>query len=171
MIFEDDDAHGVAVIEAARLEALAAPGEILATDLVQRLGQRRVDAGFEEVGSHALKGLDQPVVIVRVVDTGADDAASRPLPEPSRWTGGSRWSDGPTRSSAVLAGWDDGPGRAAPRPSSSPGSRGWASRASSPRSPIGAHADGALVLAGACDSDLAVPYQPFAVGLRRRAGG
>ena len=35
---EDGDDHGVAVIEAARLEALAAPGEILATDLVQRLG-------------------------------------------------------------------------------------------------------------------------------------
>ena len=30
-----------------------------------------------------------------------------------------------------------------------------------------AHADGALVLAGMCDSELAVPYQPFAMALRR----
>ena len=43
---EDGDDHGVAVIEAARLEALAAPGEILATDLVERLGYRRADAAF-----------------------------------------------------------------------------------------------------------------------------
>ncbi len=32
-----------------------------------------------------------------------------------------------------------------------------------------AHADGALVLAGVCDSDLAVPYQPFAMAFERRA--
>src|SRR4051794_29094918 len=75
----DDDMHGVAAAEAARLEAMAAPGEILATDLVQRLGERRVDASFEDLGAHTLRGLDRPVVVVRVVDRAAD-AAGRPLP-------------------------------------------------------------------------------------------
>lgn len=58
VVHEDGDDHGVAVIEAARLEALAAPGEILATDLVGRLGARRARATFEPVGAHQLKGLD-----------------------------------------------------------------------------------------------------------------
>ncbi len=40
-------AKDVAVIEAARLEALAEPGEILATELVARLGSRRARATFE----------------------------------------------------------------------------------------------------------------------------
>ena len=58
---DDGDEHGVAVIEAARLEALAEPGEILATKSVQLMGARRADAQFEDVGTRALKGLDDPV--------------------------------------------------------------------------------------------------------------
>ena len=161
---EDGDIHGVAVIEAARLEALAAPGEILTTDLVQRLGQRRVDAGFEEVGLRTVKGLDHPVQVVRVVDVG-DDASARPMPRvvasdrrfPLVGRSGDlaaavrRWDQVKAgRSSTVLVTGQPGMGK----------SRFIAHLAGV------AHADGALVLAGACDSDLAVPYQPMAMAFK-----
>ena len=79
--FDDDDYHGMAVIEAARLEALAAPGEILASDMVRLLGQRRSEAAFEEVGEHQLKGLERPVLVHRVVDLVAPETT---LPYPRR---------------------------------------------------------------------------------------
>ncbi len=49
-IDEAGDQAGLAVVEAARLEALARPGEILATEMVRMLGQRRSSVAFEEVG-------------------------------------------------------------------------------------------------------------------------
>lgn len=162
VVEDDGDVHGVAVIEGARLEAMAAPGEILATDLVERLGRRRVDATFEPAGTHTLKGLDQPVTVVRVL--AAADGGARPVPrslavDPRfplvgraddlerafRAWDGVRAGGGAT----VLVGGQPGIGK----------SRFLAQIAER------AHADGALVLAGACDSDLAVPYQPFALAL------
>jgi adenylate cyclase len=68
VVIDDDDHHGVAVIEAARLEAMARPGEILATDVVRMLGHRRANVMFEELGERTLKGLDRPVLVHRVID-------------------------------------------------------------------------------------------------------
>jgi class 3 adenylate cyclase/tetratricopeptide (TPR) repeat protein len=160
VVEEDDDVHGVAVIEGARLEAMAGPGEILVTDLVPRLGQRRLDVEFEEVGSHSLKGLDQPVSVLRVIDNSvARDV--RPIPRAvvldERFPLVGRdsdmevalrtWRDVQTGSAhTVLVAGQPGIGK----------SRFIAQLVAR------AHAAGALVLAGVCDSDLAVPYQPFA---------
>jgi class 3 adenylate cyclase len=135
---DHDDAHGVAVIEAVRFEALAAPGEILATDLVERLGQRRSDAVFEEVGERRLKGLDGPVKVLRIVDTHADT----PL---QNWR---EVAAGATRT--LLVSGQPGVGK----------SRLVAQLVNR------AYAEGATVLAGVCDSDFIVPYQPFAMALR-----
>jgi class 3 adenylate cyclase len=160
---EEGDDHGVAVIEAARLEAMAAPGEILATDLVERLGYRRAEAAFEEIGAHQLKGLDKPIVVVRVLDI-APDSAALPMPRAlaldrrfplvgrssamqqllSQWIGARSGS-----SRAVLIVGQPGVGK----------TRLIAQAAER------AHADGAVVLAGICDSELPVPYQPFAMAL------
>lgn len=158
---EDGDLHGVAVIEGARLEALAAPGEILVSDLVLRLGQRRLDVDFEEVGSRTLKGLDQPVTVFRVIDTaGAADrrpvpravAVDRRFPMVGRAddlaVAAGLWGEVQAgRSATVLVAGQPGIGK---------------SRFIAQVADV-AHADGALVLAGVCDSDLAVPYQPFAM--------
>ena len=161
VIDEDDDTHGVAVIEGARLEAMAAPGEILVTDLVERLGRRRVDADFEEVGTHTLKGLDDPVTVLRVVDTSVH-GASRQVPRvvtlDRRFPLVGRADD----LAVALGRWDQARAgsAAAVLVAGQPGigkSRFIAQVADR------AHADGALVLAGVCDSDLAVPYQPFAM--------
>jgi hypothetical protein len=159
----DDDDHGIAVIEAARLEALAAPGEILATDLVERLGGRRVDAVFESVGERDLKGLDRPVSIVRVVDAVADMADRSvprvltldrrfPLVGRSDDLGRAlrRWRDVTEgRAGTVLVTGAPGIGK----------SRFVAQVADR------THIEGALVVAGVCDAEFDVPYQPFASAL------
>lgn len=160
---EDGDDHGVAVIEAARLEALAAPGEILAIDLVDRLGARRADASFEEVGSRTLKGLDRPVSVVRVVDVGADPAV---LPVPKALTVDRRF---PLvgRSSAMeqtMRRWQAaGTGR--PSALLITGQAGMGKTRLIAQAAEQAHHDGAIVVAGICDSELPVPYQPFAMAL------
>jgi class 3 adenylate cyclase len=159
-----DDAHGVAVIEAVRLEAQAAPGEILATDLVERLGRRRSDAAFEVVGERRLKGLDGPVQVLRIVDTAASSqlhALPKALMIDRRFPLVGR--DVPL--AEALQSWRE--------------VRSGASRTVLISGPPGvgksrlvaqlvdrAHGDGAVVLAGACDSDFVVPYQPFAAALR-----
>ncbi|MEQ1872527.1 MAG: AAA family ATPase [Ilumatobacteraceae bacterium] len=159
---EDGDEHGVAIIEAARLEALAKPGEILATKLVQQMGERRVDAQFLDVGTQTLKGLDDPVEVVRVLDTVDADALPMPralaidrrFPIVGRTAVidqiARRWSEATEGSvSTLLVTGQPGIGK----------SRVIADAA------VQAHADGALVLAGICDGERPVPYQPFAMAL------
>lgn len=159
---DDGDEHGVAVIEAARLEALAEPGEILATKSVQLMGARRADAQFEDVGTRALKGLDDPVEIVRVLDTHSGDSVPMPralaidrrFPIVGRTAVinqiAQRWQAACKGTAAtLLVTGQPGIGK----------SRVIADAA------LQAHADGALVLAGICDGERPVPYQPFAMAL------
>ena len=60
--FPDDDVRGIAVHLAARVSALAGPGEVLVSrtvrDLVAGSGIR-----FTERGSHTLKGWQEPMEI------------------------------------------------------------------------------------------------------------
>jgi class 3 adenylate cyclase/tetratricopeptide (TPR) repeat protein len=157
------DHHGMAVIEAARLEAIARPGEILATDVVRVLGQRRAQVVFEEVGERTLKGLDRPVVVHRVIDAATVAAPSLPrvLSSDRRFPLVGRDEELRT----LVSSWEQ--------------ARIGSPRFAFVRGPAGAgksrltaqlaehvHGDGGLVLAGSCDSDLEVPYQPFADALR-----
>ncbi len=161
--FEDGDDHGVAVIEAARLEALAAPGEILAIDLVQRLGARRADASFDEIGSRTLKGLDLPVSVVRVVDVGDDPTV---LPVPKTLTIDPRF---PLVGRSFAMEQTIGCWQAASAGHASTllitGQAGMGKTRLIAQAVQQAHADGAIVVAGICDSELPVPYQPFAMAL------
>jgi class 3 adenylate cyclase/tetratricopeptide (TPR) repeat protein len=169
VVYEDDDDHGVAVIEAARLEALAEPGETLATDLVRLLGQRRGDADFEPAGTHELKGLDERVSVVRVVDT-AQDLASRPLPRALKADGRFPLVGRGEEVATGLRSWREvrSGGTALALVAGQPGigkSRVVAQIAQR------AHADGATVLAGTCDADVEVPYQPFAQSFEEASAG
>jgi class 3 adenylate cyclase len=167
VVIDDDDHHGVAVIEAARLEALARPGEILATDVVRMLGHRRANVVFEEVGERTLKGLDRPVLVHRVIDLSASVVPPVPrvlvgdhlLPLVGRDRQVAQISDAwhearSGTSGLVLVSGSPGLGK---------------TRLVSHLAAL-AHADGAIVLAGTCDSDLAVPYDPFAMAFREVAG-
>ena len=59
--FENDDCFGTPVIEAARLCALAEPGEILVADLVRLLARGRSDVELTPRGPMTLKGLPEPL--------------------------------------------------------------------------------------------------------------
>lgn len=159
--FEDEDIHGVAVIEAARLERLAGPGEVWCTDLVRRLGALRVDAEFESIGERILKGLDDPVSVVRIVDT-RTGANARPM---ARAVLGDRRFPMVGRDEDVLsalASWEDA-SAGLTRVVLVTGQAGLGKSRFIAHLANHAHAAGAMVLAGACDSDLDVPYQPFAM--------
>jgi len=166
VIIDDGDHHGVAVIEAARLEALARPGEILATDVVRVLGRRRSKVAFEQVGERLLEGLDHPVLVHRVIDVEMATASAMPrllvVDHHLPLVGRDRELEQFDRLWAEARGEVAGlllvrgrPGLGKTRLISACAAR--------------AHDDGAMVMAGACDSDLAVPYEPFAVALREVA--
>jgi class 3 adenylate cyclase/pimeloyl-ACP methyl ester carboxylesterase len=78
---DGDDYAGMPVVEAARLEAQAAPGQTLANAIVRSLVGTRRALRFRDVGALMLKGLPAPLAAVEVVDTDiADDGAIAPVP-------------------------------------------------------------------------------------------
>ncbi len=166
-IDDGGDHRGVAVIEAARLEALARPGEILATDMVRMLGSRRSNVTFEEVGERSLKGLDLPVLVHRVVDLTGASAPTIPrmlATEPRLpLVGRARHVD------EFHAQWDRARAGTAAlmlvRGQPGIGKTRFVSHCAAL-----AHANGAMVLAGSSSSDLGVPYEPFAVAFHAISG-
>jgi class 3 adenylate cyclase/tetratricopeptide (TPR) repeat protein len=161
--FEDDDVHGTPVVEASRLCGAAAGGEILAADLVRALAGSATEARFTSVGPLELKGLAQGLPAVRV-DWEPAAASTIPLPSLLANVGrifvgrddelerlGQLWKEAAAgeRRVALLAG-EPGVGK----------TRLAAELA------VSMDAESAAVLAGRCDEDLGVPYQPFVEALR-----
>jgi class 3 adenylate cyclase/pimeloyl-ACP methyl ester carboxylesterase len=75
------DWSGIPVVEAARLEAAAAPGQTLASAVVRSLVGTRRALRFRDVGTLTLKGLPAPLATVEVVDAEIADRA--PATQPS----------------------------------------------------------------------------------------
>lgn len=161
--FEENDVFGIPVVEAARLVTAARGGQILVTALVRAVGGGRSGASFTDLGPLSLKGLPEPVPICEVAwEPHADPA----LPLPALLT-----DVGP-----IFVGRDDDLGRLAQLwKEAAAGERRVALLAGEPG--VGktrlaaelagrAHAEGAALLAGHCDEDLGVPYQPFVEALR-----
>lgn len=65
------DYTGMPIVEAARLESAAKPGQTLANAVVRALVGTRRSFRFAEVGELDLKGIPTPLATVEVVDTGA----------------------------------------------------------------------------------------------------
>jgi class 3 adenylate cyclase/tetratricopeptide (TPR) repeat protein len=166
VVFEGDDCFGTPVIEAARLCGAARGGQILASELVR--GLARAGRGtFTPVGSLELKGLPEPIPVVEV---GWEPLPQSPVPLPTFLTDigrifvgrdgdldrlGQLWNEtaaGELRV-ALLAG-EPGVGK---------------TRLAAELARL-VHDDGATVLAGRCDEDLGVPYQPFVEALRTFVG-
>ncbi|MFO1069245.1 MAG: adenylate/guanylate cyclase domain-containing protein [Geminicoccaceae bacterium] len=76
VIVEGDDLYGDGINIAARLEALAEPGGIIASATVADHAQRKVEARFEPLGERRLKNIAEPVRVFRVVAAG--DATPAP---------------------------------------------------------------------------------------------
>ena len=165
VVFEKDDCFGTPVIEAARLCAAANGGQILASEIVRWMA-RSGGSTFTPVGSLELKGLSEPVPTVEV---GWEPLAQSSVPLPTFLTDigrifvgrdgeldrlGQLWKEtsaGQLRV-ALLAGE---PGVGKTRLAAELARR--------------VHEEGATVLAGRCDEDLGVPYQPFVEALRHFA--
>jgi class 3 adenylate cyclase len=162
VVFENDDCFGTPVIEAARLCAAAAGGQILASEIVRWMA-RSGGSTFSPVGSLELKGLPEPVPTVEV---GWEPLAQSSVPLPSFLTDigrifvgrdgeldrlGQLWKEAMAGEHRVaLLGGEPGVGK----------TRLAAELARK------VHEEGATVLVGRCDEDLGVPYQPFVEALR-----
>ncbi len=65
---DGDEFSGMPIVEAARLEASAAPGQTLANAVVRTLVGTRRALRFRDVGSLTLKGIPEPLATVEVID-------------------------------------------------------------------------------------------------------
>ena len=161
--FEEADCFGTPVIEAARLCAAADGGQILVTEVVRVLAGSAGGHQLASVGALDLKGLPAPVSACEVI---WEPLAEPPLPMPPLLTRAGRifvgraeelerllqlWKEAMAgeRRVALLAG-EPGIGK----------TRLATELAGAVRE------GGAVVLAGRCDEDLGVPYQPFVEALR-----
>jgi class 3 adenylate cyclase len=162
VVFEEGDCFGTPVIEAARLCGSAQGGQILASELVRGLAHAAEET-FTSIGALELKGLAKPLPTVQV-DWHPPPRSTVPLPAFLTEMGrifvgrdgeldrlGQLWKEavaGELRV-AFLAGE---PGIGKTRLAAELARR--------------VHDEGATVLAGRCDEDLGVPYQPFVEALR-----
>jgi class 3 adenylate cyclase/tetratricopeptide (TPR) repeat protein len=162
--FEDDDVHGTPVIEASRLCAAADGGAILAAEVVRILSGSVGGHTYTAVGPLELKGLDHPVHTVQVA---WEPTATASLPIPPLLTELGRVFVGrETELERVKLRWKE----------ALAGERRVVLFAGEPgvgKTRLAAEAAafvyeefGGVVLAGRCDEDLGVPYQPFVEALR-----
>jgi class 3 adenylate cyclase/tetratricopeptide (TPR) repeat protein len=162
--FVANDCHGRAVVEAARLEAAAAPGQILASGLVRALAGSRGQHDFDPLGVLDLKGLE-PVDAFQVRWEPLTPSATLPMPwrmdvEPRSGVVGRATELQILREAAeqarrgersvVLLGGEAGVGKTT-------------LVAELARA---VHADATTVLYGACDEDITIPYRMFVETLR-----
>ena len=164
--FEEGDVFGTPVVEAARLVASASAGQILCTALVRAIAGSRAGVTFSDRGAMELRGLPDPVAVCEVEWTPRAEAGAIALP--SLLTGGrifvgreeplerlrQRWKEAVSgERRLVLVGGEPGVGK----------TRLAIALAQS------LYDEGAVVLAGRCDEDLGVPYQPVVEALRHYA--
>jgi WD40 repeat protein/DNA-binding SARP family transcriptional activator len=80
---DEDDYFGTSVVVARRLCDAAAPGQIVASDLVRELVEPRRRFTFADAGSTALKGLAEPVPAVEILGESTEvEAEPRTPAEP-----------------------------------------------------------------------------------------
>jgi adenylate cyclase len=90
VMVDDGDMFGDGVNVAARIEALAAPGEICVSASVREQVGEKLPIGFSDLGEHGVKNIARPVRVYRVENAAeavvgsADDRTTAPLPLPDR---------------------------------------------------------------------------------------
>ena len=166
VVYEDGDYFGDPVIEASRLCAACAPGQILAADVVRLMAGRRSALETRRLGEVALKGLREPVLAVEVLWEPIVIARPEPdVPLPRRLD--ERRVRGPN----VVGRRDELASLAATAKRVFAGGGRHlvlvAGEAGQGKTTLVAEAarrafnDGACVLFGHCEEDLATPYQLF----------
>jgi class 3 adenylate cyclase len=161
---DGNDVFGEPVTVATRLCAAASPGQVLTTDLVRELAGGRGGFEWERVGGLFLKGIDEPVACSAARPPADADTLLR-LPRPLRARAAEFFVGRVDAVDTLVRSWKDAltGERRAVVVSGEPGVGKSRLVATVTRT---ADEDGALVLFGRCEEDLAVPYQPFADALR-----
>ena len=98
VIMEGDDIYGDGVNVAARLEALAEPGEICVSRTVYNHAKAKVPFGFEPMGEHRVKNIPEPVTVYRVITEPGPLANVLGLQR----AGTRRWRRAPLAAAAVI---------------------------------------------------------------------
>jgi class 3 adenylate cyclase len=161
----DGDYFGMPVIEAARLCACARGGQILATEVVAHLAGARQGGSFKSVGELELKGISEAV---RTVEVGweplGEEGPSVPLPP--------RLHDMPQvgfvgrgRERARLTELSEAASEGHLRVALISGEPGIGKTRLSTHAALEARSQGAVVLYGRADEELAVPYAPWVEAL------
>lgn len=163
-VHEEDDFFGAAMVLVTRLCSAAAPGQILASELLRALVAPRRDLVFEPVGPLELKGLPEPVAAYSVPWTPLGPTTYLdPLAVPRA---GSRFVDRATQR-AALARWFE---------TASSGQRTLGLIAGEPgigktrlvaEAALAAHEVGATVLWGRSFEEALAPHGAFVEALRR----
>ena len=164
--FEDDDCFGLPVVEAQRLEAAAGPGQILCA---RRCSSSRAAAAATSscASATSTSRASSPVTVLEVgwTPAGRSGAAASELPRLLSTQARLR-SCGPAGEFASLVdAWKDTAdgGSSVVLLSGEPGiGKTRLATELARRAPM----TGAVVLAGRCDEELSVAYQPFAEALR-----
>ena len=165
--FEEADCFGTPVIEAARLCGAAEGGQIIASETVRWLA-RSSECSFTPLGTLELKGLPEPVPAVQVDWAPLPESA---VPLPSFLTDIGRIFVGRDHELERLGQlWKEATaGEGGLRVALLAGEPGVGKTRLAAELAQRAHDEGAAALAGRCDEDLGVPYQPFVEALRHFA--
>jgi len=156
----DGDYYGEAVVQAARLCDRASAGQILATAVVGLLAPRGAYE-LDPVGELELKGLPEPVAALELSWSQVSAAGPVPLQERLAVKYGTQFV-GRDEEHSVLNGALGDAARGQRRVVLLTGEAGLGKTRLASQFARRAHDDGALVLYGRCEDDLASPYRPWA---------
>jgi len=162
--WEGNDCFGTPVVEASRLCNAAESGAILVSEVVRLLAGSRGGHVFRSVGALELKGLDAALSAAEV-DWGAPADERLPLPAV---LGGAHIVSFVGRAAErdrLRTAWKEAAEGAVKLVLIS-GEPGVGKTRLASELALQVHDEGAVVLFGRCDEDLAVPYQPFVEALR-----
>ncbi len=159
---EDEDFHGMPVVQAARLCAKCESDEILATMAVKWLVGSRVNATFVDLGALELKGISQPTECVRLEWPREEHAAAPAIPLQGFLEGGSSGAlRGRSSEVAALSSMWAAVREGNPQVALVSGEPGVGKTRLVTELAKRVAAGGGVVLAGRVEEGLGGPYQPF----------
>jgi class 3 adenylate cyclase/tetratricopeptide (TPR) repeat protein len=161
--FEKGDCFGIPVVEASRLGAAAAGGQILVSEVVRLLAGSGGAYRFLAVGALELKGLPGAVAACELA---WERSARSPIPLPPLLTDIGRIFVGREAELERLEQLWKEASVGDLRVALLAGEPGVGKTRLAVELAAGVHEQGAIVLAGRCDEELGVPYQPFVEALR-----
>ena len=164
---EDGDCFGTPVVEASRLCAAANGAQILAAELVQRLGRGRGGHIFTAGGERDLKGLPEPLAVV-IVGWEPPELFTGGIPFPTRLAPQAvlPFSGRTAQVEALLQTWKLAAGGER-RVVLVSGESGIGKTRLAAEVARHAYDEGGVILFGRCDEDIGMGYQPFVEALQQ----